>query len=324
MNDHITPGLLLVSTYGTQVLIQYQAMLDPAGAAALAAPVAALGVAAAAAALRAGRRTWRDPDAPSALPAAGPSRGEAVAGGAIVAAVLAMALAVPVGALVRQAGSWAMLAQAFDSARPQAWQTLRVAGATAAVCAALAPLLAGRWLAAWRRGRASLVPLVLVNLAVPPSLIGIGLVRMTTWPGLAPLADSAAPLVAAQVARFLPVVTLLYLARERRRSVEPLAAARAHGLGALATLVHVWWPSHRATVAAAGLLGGVLAATELETSVLLAPPGGATLGVRLYALIHTVPQALTAALALDILLAAAPAIALLGVLAARGQREETA
>jgi ABC-type Fe3+ transport system permease subunit len=102
MNDHIIPGMLLVSTYGTQVLIQYSALLDPAGAAALATPMAAVGAAMMAATVLVGQPVRRagsataEPGAAISRPRGALERVMAAVGAAVV---LALALAVPAGVL---------------------------------------------------------------------------------------------------------------------------------------------------------------------------------------------------------------------------------
>jgi iron(III) transport system permease protein len=314
MNDPIIPGMFLVSTYGTQVLIQYTALLDPAGAAALAVPMAAVGAAALAAALRLARRDWTGLDSPASdVRPVRRAAGQVIVA-AVAAAVLAAALAVPIVALAYKAGSWGALADALVSARQQAWQTLVLALAAGAACMAAGAALAARWVGAWRAGRPTAVPLVLLNLTVPPSLLGIGVIQLAQAPPLEALGDTSWPLVLAYVARFLPVATLVCYALWRGEPREPVLAARVHGLSPWRTAWRVLWPMRRATIAAAGLLAALLVATELEVSILLAPPGGSTLGVRLYTLIHTAPETVTGALALDILLLAGPAILLLGLL----------
>jgi len=321
MNDHIIPGMFLISTYGTQVLIQYAALLDTSGAAALAAPMAAVGAAAVAVALWAGGRAWTGLDRPAAAqrpPSRLPTR---VLGAAASVAVLAVALAVPVAVLAHRAGSWRALGEALAAARDQAWQTVLVSSAAGGLCTVVAAALAARWVQAARRGTRTAAPLVLLNLTVPPSLLAIGMIHLSQTPAGAVLRDTSWPLVLGYVARFLPVATLMLYALWRREPVEPVAAARVHGVSTWGTLRHVLWPRHRPTLLAAGLLAALLAATELEMSVLLVPPGASTLGVRLYTLIHTAPEPVTSALALDILLLVGPAILLFGLLLSLGRRK---
>jgi ABC-type spermidine/putrescine transport system permease subunit II len=94
----------------------------------------------------------------------------------------------------------------------------------------------------------------------------------------------------------------------------PLRAAEAFGLTTWQKLRYVLWPARRISLLTCGLMCTVLAATEMELSILLAPPGEATLGVRLATLIHTASDAVVSALALDILALVAPLICLLMVL----------
>jgi ABC-type Fe3+ transport system permease subunit len=308
MNDHIIPGMLLVSTYGTQVLIRYSALLDPAGAAALAAPMAAVGCVLLAAAVRAGRdflgasaeAAGRQPRSPAAQAFA-----------ALVAAgVLALALVVPVAVLAGRTESVQAVAGAIADARDQAWNTLRAAVLGGAISAAVAAILAAQWVRCRRAGVWSAAPWVLLNLTVPPSLLGIGVIELFQHGPLAAARDTSAPLVLGFVVRFLPVATLLLYSLWRSEPAEAALAARVHGVPAWRTAWSIVWPVRRPALAGAAILGAILIATDLETAILLAPPGGATLGVRLYTLIHTAPDAMVSALALGILAVTAPAIAL--------------
>jgi len=322
MNDHIIPGMLLVSTCGTQVLIQYSALLDPGGAAALAAPMAALGAGLAALAVGAGRTAWTD--APQAAAAGPPPRSlpARAACAACAAAVLALALAVPAAVLAARTESPAAVLAALADAREQAWRTVGVAAAAAALAAAGGAALAHRWAAGRRAGALTAAPAAILLLAAPPSLPGIGMITLFQHGPLAAARDTSWPLVLGLALRLLPVAMLLLYALWRREPAEGVLAARVHGVPAHLAAWRVVWPPRRAAVAAAALLAAILAATDLETAILLAPPGGSTLGVRLYTLIHTAPEAMTSALALGILLFTAPAVTALAALAAlsRGRK----
>ena len=179
----------------------------------------------------------------------------------------------------------------------------------------MASIITAGWLARRRRSERSLGPLVLLNLAVPPSLLGIGIIEWTNhWPFVL-LRDTSWPLVLGYVARFLPVAVLMLYLAWRNESELPSRAAAVHGVAAWRRIVRIRWPARRGALAAAALLCMLLAATELEVSTLLAPPGGATLGVRLATLIHIAGDAVVSALAIDILALVAPLIVLLTALA---------
>ncbi|GAG31365.1 unnamed protein product, partial [marine sediment metagenome] len=175
MNDHIIPGMLLVSTYGPQVMIQYSALLDAAGAAALAMPVAAVGMGMVALALLVGRANQTRTEHPPAGGAPGRAFCRRLVAAALALAILAAAMATPVIVLAGQAGSWRAIIEALRDARRQIWQTLYVAVAAGAACAALAGLLAGHWVRRRRSGGLTAAPLVLLNLTVPPALLAIGI-----------------------------------------------------------------------------------------------------------------------------------------------------
>jgi ABC-type Fe3+ transport system permease subunit len=202
------------------------------------------------------------------------------------------------------------VAGALADAHDQARETLWAAGIGGAIAAAAAAVLASRWVRCRRAGVRSAAPWVLLNLTVPPSLIGIGVIGLFQhWP-LAAARDTSVPMVLGFVVRFLPVATLLLYSLWRGEPAEAALAARVHGVPAWRTAWGIVWPPRRPALAGAAILGAILIATDLETAILLAPPGGATLGVRLYTLIHTAPDAMTSALALGILAVTAPAIAL--------------
>ena len=317
MNDHILPGMLLVSTYGTQVLIQYQTYLSSAGATALSAPMALVGIAMLAAALLLARRRAADPGDARSGPALRRSAAATVCGGLTVAAVLVAALAAPVAALAWRAGSVEALWQAAVEAKQEARRTLELACLAGALTALLSAVLAGHWARCRREGRFTTVPVVLINLTVPASLPAIGLIELTRTGMLAGLDGTNWPLVLAYLARFIPVGTLLLYAVWRAEDDGDVLAARVYRMSRWAVIRHILWPKRRTAILAVLVLSALLAATELEASVLLAAPGASTLGVRLETMIHTAPAWMFSALALDVLLLTAPALVVLGAVAVR-------
>ncbi len=104
------------------------------------------------------------------------------------------------------------------------------------------------------------------------------------------------------------------------QSDRPERAARAFGVSRSNRWRSITIPRY-ASLACAGLtLAALLVATELEMSILLAAPGRATLGVRLYTLMHTAPPHMVNALALDMLILVAPGVMLLVFLTRRRVR----
>ncbi|HEV2294288.1 MAG TPA: hypothetical protein VGR35_10550 [Tepidisphaeraceae bacterium] len=320
--DHILPGMFLVHTFGTEVLIQFNALMDPPGAAALAlAPtVIALVVMLIGAAVLRREARWSQRDNATDAGAAD-ARGESLTSWRVsvlvIGLILLIALGVPVAGLIVRAQDWANLRQAWRDAQPELAHsvTLAVAGATATLVLALP--LAHVWVAAHRRRRASPAPLVLLNLAVPGSLLALGILQLAAPQSLV---DTNGGLVVAYAARFAAVAMIVLFAAWVRQSSTSDAAARVHDVPALHRFLRLTLPARAPAAFAAFSLVALLVAAELEISLLLVRPGPTTLGVRLYTLIHTAPDHIVAALALDVLLAvifAALAFAAASMLARR-------
>lgn len=295
MNEPILPGMFLIQTYATQLLIQYNALMDPAGAVALALPVLGVGLLAAIGGVWLGWETWTAPGFGR------PQRGSAVRLMA-AALVLGLALGLPVAALAVKAGTWTALRDAAVTAAPELRRTLQLVGVAAVSCAMLGSVLAAGWLRSRQARRPTLVPLTLINLAAPAPLLAAGIVELSDrWP-LRSLRDGDLPLLLGYVVRFVPLLVLVLFVAWSRHPPAPDHAARVMGVTHWRRRWQVVWPQRRSALALAAVMVGLLVAAELELSVLLIRPGTTTLGVRLYTMIHTAPDELVAALALDVLI----------------------
>lgn len=304
--DHIMPSMFLIHTYGTQVLIQYNALQDLPGAAALALPMLVPAVAAVFVIL------W------IIRPQGVSERNEAdvvFVWSALL--MLLIAVGVPMSAIVWRTGSWSVFMDSFSQTRPEAAHTFRLAAVGALLCTLIGWVLASSWLRRHRAGRWSPVPLILINLAAPPSLLGLGLISLSShWPVML-LRDTDGLMVAAYAARFVPLAVLLLFIAGLRRPELPVIAARLYGVSWWGRMRNIHWPAWRGAIGGAAVLCVLLIATELETSLLLAPAGSSTVGIRLYTLIHTAPDEQVSAAAVAILVMLSPLIVVAGYLARR-------
>jgi ABC-type Fe3+ transport system permease subunit len=269
-----------------------------------------VGLAVAGLALAAGRGGWQVEKAAKEPPAPAGAAGRCLAGAATVG-LLALALAAPLAALAGQVPSPRALAGALAGAGGQAIQTLWVVLLAAPLAAAWGAVVAAQWVRRRQEGQPSAAPLVLLNLAVPASLLAFGIISLTQQGPLQGLDGTIWPIVLAQAVRFLPVAVLACYVSWRNESPLPSLAARVHGLGAWRVFLRITWPSRRPLIVLAAVLVALLSATEGEMALLLAAPGAATLAVRLSTLIHTAPDADSAALTLAILALAAPLMVVL-------------
>jgi iron(III) transport system permease protein len=144
-----------------------------------------------------------------------------------------------------------------------------------------------------RRGGWRAVPawvLIALGLAVPGPLIGLALIAAFNRPGAGWLSwlydQSIAPIWIAQTIRVLPLATLVLWYALRTIPPEVLTSATMDGASPLVRLLRIALPQRLPAVAAAWLVALALAAGELDASILVVPPGVATLPIQIFGLIH--------------------------------------
>ncbi|MDI7278140.1 MAG: ABC transporter permease subunit, partial [Anaerolineae bacterium] len=196
--------------------------------------------------------------------------------------------AAPLAALVWQALSLRDYALAWEVAQREVLNSLGFS-LIAAALAVLAALPVA-WLVVRSRsllvGRTAEV-LALAPLAVPGLVLGIGLIRL--WNRGQPFAwvyQSLWIVVLGDLGRALPFVVVALLAGWRQVPVVLEECARLAGASALQTLRYVLLPLLRSALVVAWCLGFAVSITELQTTLLVYPPGHATLPVRIFTLQH--------------------------------------
>jgi ABC-type spermidine/putrescine transport system permease subunit II len=100
------------------------------------------------------------------------------------------------------------------------------------------------------------------------------------------------------LARFIPITALALAATTRYVPVSHEEAAAVSGAAWLRTIWRIVLPQMRLGLAAAWVIAFVLVFGELGVSILVAPPGEATLPIRVYTIIANTPSSQVAALAL--------------------------
>lgn len=306
------PGLLRVRVYTTEVFTAFAALYDFTRAILLAVPLLLLCVTVASVAALMGERLLVTRRSAGVRPLQFDAWRQPVAAGAT--AVLAVALVLPLVILVGEAfGARSLSAVLADSGEAIS-NSLVLATVGATVVVAVAAMLGyGLARTGGRIGRIAEV-LCVVLFAVPSTIVGIGLIGLWNRPGLGGMVyGTDAMLLLGYLARFLPVAALVVGATTRYVPVSHEEAAAVSGAGWPRTMWRIVLPQMRLGLAAAWLLAFVLAFGELGVSILVAPPGEATLPIRIYTIIANTPSAHVAALAL---LQAGVIFAPLGVLGA--------
>ena len=119
----------------------------------------------------------------------------------------------------------------------------------------------------------------------------------------------------AYLARFVPVAALMLAATVRSVPVAHEEAAAVSGASWLRTVAQVVMPQMRLGIAAAWIVVFVLAFGELGVTILVAPPGDATLPIRIYTMIANSPPSHVALFALLQTAIVLTAVVTLGVMA---------
>jgi iron(III) transport system permease protein len=291
------PGLLQVRVYTTEVFTAFAARYDFSRAILLAVPLLLLCVAVAAIAavvlgdrLVTTRRTtgvspvllaaWRWP--------------------ALVAALLVIAVAVglPVVILVGEALDARSLAAALGGSGQAIARSLILSAVGATAVVAVSVWLGYAQARAGRRFRLAAQILFVVLFAVPSTIVGVGLIGLWNRPATSAIYGTDAMFLLAYLARFVPVAALILAASAAAVAVSHEEAAATSGAGWLRTMRRIVLPQMQIGIAGAWVIAFVLAFGELGASILVAPPGEATLPIRIYTIIANAPPSRIAALAL--------------------------
>jgi iron(III) transport system permease protein len=292
------PGLLRVRVYTTEVFTAFAALYDFSRALLLAVPLLILCLLIAiAAVVVGGERLVSTRRGSGTRPALLEELRRPATAAALV--TMAIALGVPLIVLVRETLGVDSLRAVFEGSGRAILNSLVLAtiGATAVVGLAVS-LGYARARARGHLGRLADV-LFIVAFAVPSTIVGIGLIGIWNRPGpVGILYGTDAMFILGYLARFVPVAALAIAATTRSVPVSHEEAAAISGAGWFRTMTRIVLPQIRLGLVTAWVIVFVLAFGELGVSVLIAPPGEATLPIRIYTIVANTPPSHVAALAL--------------------------
>jgi iron(III) transport system permease protein len=286
ITDYSVPSLFQLNVYSLEIFAEYSATGEPARAFLLAVPLLLITVLILSFSQAALRNTVLKPRrnlSSSLVSLRWPTwlifcqRGSTV--------LMAAQIAVPLVMLVTTAGSLHAMAGSVTSARSEILFTFLTAGAVAIASLPIGLAAARKLLRDDRQGRLWWF-LVTAPLAVPAPLVGIGLISIWNRPALGAVYGSCFMPVLVSLARFTPLAALALLAH--LRGTDPLLfdAARVFHTHALKTWLRVRVPLLLPGLVAACCVVFVLAAGELGATLIVAPPGHATLTMKIYNYLH--------------------------------------
>lgn len=223
-----------------------------------------------------------------------------------VLAVLCASAFAPLGRLVWEAGggprgfSSSVLQASFERAielgRANLASSLTFAVGAALIAVPIGLVLGHALERAGTLGR-RLAPLVLVPLAVPAILFGIGGIALWNRPITGAIYDSGWMAVLLFAGRFLPFVVLAIAAATAMLDPRVEESARLAGAGPARRLARIVAPALSPAVIGSGLVVFVLSMRELDAAILV-PAANSTVLFRLYNAVHFGRDGYVAALAL--------------------------
>jgi iron(III) transport system permease protein len=297
LSDYAVPNLLRQRVFTTEVFTAFAALYDSARAAALAVPLlaAALVVGYVVAARSASVLDVSRVSSTIGIGFAG-IRPFALAA---VVCLIGLGAALPVGTLAAEARTLGSIREAIDRSGGAIGESVALAGIAATVAAGVALVLGYRRARSTRRWAYWVDAALIALFAVPGTLIGVGLIELWNRPGIGgAVYGTAAIVVIAYLARFMPVAILILSAGVRRVSRSAEEAAALSGAGWVRSMRHIVLPQIAGSLLVAWVMVFVLAFGEVGASVLVAPAGHTPYPVHVLTLIANTRPEQVAALAL--------------------------
>lgn len=189
---------------------------------------------------------------------------------------LGLATVLPLLDLVTNVRTWSELSPALAAGRNAFAHSLFFAAVPATACLAFALL-------AWRKPIGSFLWLPFL---VPGSLLGIGLILAFNRPGLASFYQSGWFVVFAFVIRYSALAWSGVGRASRGVDTLPADAARLGGASGWRLFRAATLPQVRSQLAAAWYITYLLCLWDVETLVLIVPPGAETLALRVFNMLH--------------------------------------
>jgi ABC-type Fe3+ transport system permease subunit/DNA-binding beta-propeller fold protein YncE len=196
--------------------------------------------------------------------------------GVVTVLLVAVSLGLPLAQLATTGRTWSELPNAIAAGQSAMWNSLMLAAASATLCVVLG-LIGWRWpigLALW------------VPFFVPGVLLGIGLIVVFNRPMFAAFYQSVGIVILAFGIRYL-AIGWNGVARAMRVTDRDLTdVARLDGASRWQMLRHVQWPQISSQTAAVWYIIFLLCLWDVESIVLIMPPGGETMAVRIFNFLH--------------------------------------
>jgi iron(III) transport system permease protein len=285
--NYSVPSLLRIPTYPVEIFAQFSAFYNEGGAAALACPLVVVALIL----LWVVQRTTGSNVFFSLATGRQPLRKKSPRTTTILLAAWSWGLiftsvVLPLCLLFAQAASPQVFIAVLRTSSREILQTAFTSVTAATALTLIAYPLATRIAAGrsrfWRwMDYASLFPV-----AVPATVLGIGMIYLWNRPYLDIVYGSSAILVIAMASRFLPFAIRSMIAGNQQVHPSLKEAALLFEASPLRRWRFIEWPLLKNSIAVGWLMGFILSMNELGATLLIIPPGQGTLSLKIYNLMH--------------------------------------
>jgi len=297
--DFGVPDILRVQVYPVEIFIQFSALYDERAAILLSVPLVAITVLAIGLQVRTMRGrsyiSFQAGQGGMLRHRLGPIRFAALS---FCLVVLGLAVFVPVAALLETAGSIQTFIKAIGPSADQILVSFALAGLAAALMTALAVAVAVAIYSAKGRWRTVTEYLSQIPFAIPPIVLGIGLIKLWNRPATDWLYTTPLIVVLGYMAHFVPFAVRALYANLQQMSPRLVEAGRLAGRSGFAVVWRIALPLLRNGLLTGFFIAFVLAMGELGVTLLVSPPGTATIPIKIYNFMHYGAEATVAALCL--------------------------
>jgi ABC-type Fe3+ transport system permease subunit/sugar lactone lactonase YvrE len=325
LNNFAVPAILQVKVFPAEMWINFSTNFDTLAALKLSLPLI---VAPLVLLLVSARSDFAWPTLRGKMPARVFRRqlGQAwhVASGFVILALGVMSVGVPLLELAMTARTWLELPGAVEAGHDALWNSVWLAAGTATVCVAIALVCGARNLVCFpslsqrmpgrNRFRVPWHELAWLPFLAPGVLIGVAFIWMLNRPATAWFYSSFGVVLLAFALRYFAIGGSITRHALQTTDSDLNDAARLEGASCWQMLYLVQWPQITAQVAAAWYVIYLLCLWDVESLVLIVPPGGETLALRIFNLLHYGHNAQVNALCLTLLGAAVAPLFLVATL----------
>lgn len=277
LNNFAVPAILQVKVFPAEVWVRFNTTFDYTAALELSWPLV-LAPVILMFCFRGGNTSWAWQSNPATARALRRQLGARWhwAGGITALVLVGFSLGVPIWQLAGNPKTWREFLPALAAGHSAISHSLLFSGVSATVVVAAALLT-------WRMRLDSALWLPFF---MPGVLLGIALIWLFNRRGLSAIYQSAAIVFIAYAIRYAGLGWNAVARAIRSGDPSLMAMARLEGANAWQTLRHIHWPQTASQVGAAWYVTYLLCLWDVETLVLIVPPGGESLSLRIFNLLH--------------------------------------